>query len=208
MPNTKVATFVLALLFFFKGANAEPIRIDFSGELSEDWAYLGEPFIGVTGSASGSVVIDNAAPFFEPGHSYFILDEAPYQLSAFLPGIGNFHSDWLYSYVNDDGRYSSNSDNDGFTIFSDYENVGGKNLRVSLQWQGFMDSFTGDTVPTESELQSMQFGIVVYEEGSPLGIALFENEEFTLTVVPVPAAFWLFGSALAGLGWFRRRQTA
>jgi hypothetical protein len=29
-----------------------------------------------------------------------------------------------------------------------------------------------------------------------------------VTAVPVPAAVWLFGSALAGLGWFRRRQTA
>jgi hypothetical protein len=28
------------------------------------------------------------------------------------------------------------------------------------------------------------------------------------TVVPIPAAVWLFGSALAGLGWIRRRQTA
>jgi hypothetical protein len=26
--------------------------------------------------------------------------------------------------------------------------------------------------------------------------------------VPVPAAVWLFGSALAGLGWMRRRKTA
>jgi hypothetical protein len=26
--------------------------------------------------------------------------------------------------------------------------------------------------------------------------------------VPIPAAVWLFGSALAGLGWLRRRQTA
>ena len=25
------------------------------------------------------------------------------------------------------------------------------------------------------------------------------------TAVPVPAAVWLFGSALAGLGWFRRK---
>jgi len=25
--------------------------------------------------------------------------------------------------------------------------------------------------------------------------------------VPIPAAFWLFGSALAGLGWIRRKQT-
>ena len=30
----------------------------------------------------------------------------------------------------------------------------------------------------------------------------------SVTAVPVPAAVWLFGSALAGLGWFRRRQTA
>jgi hypothetical protein len=28
------------------------------------------------------------------------------------------------------------------------------------------------------------------------------------TTVPVPAAVWLFGSALAGLGWMRRRKTA
>lgn len=28
-----------------------------------------------------------------------------------------------------------------------------------------------------------------------------------LTAVPVPAAVWLFGSALAGLGWMRRKQT-
>jgi len=27
-------------------------------------------------------------------------------------------------------------------------------------------------------------------------------------VVPVPATIWLFGSALAGLGWLRRKQTA
>jgi hypothetical protein len=31
---------------------------------------------------------------------------------------------------------------------------------------------------------------------------------WTATAVPIPAAFWLFSSALAGLGWLRRRQTA
>jgi len=29
-----------------------------------------------------------------------------------------------------------------------------------------------------------------------------------ITVVPIPAAVWLFGSALFGLGWLRRRQIA
>jgi hypothetical protein len=33
-------------------------------------------------------------------------------------------------------------------------------------------------------------------------------DNFVATVVPIPAAAWLFGSAVAGLGWFRRRQTA
>ena len=30
----------------------------------------------------------------------------------------------------------------------------------------------------------------------------------TATAVPVPAAVWLFGSALAGLGWLRRKSSA
>ncbi len=33
-----------------------------------------------------------------------------------------------------------------------------------------------------------------------------ENVRMDVQVVPVPAAVWLFGSALAGLGWMRRRQ--
>lgn len=31
---------------------------------------------------------------------------------------------------------------------------------------------------------------------------------FMLTAFPVPAAIWLFGSALAGLGWLRRKTQA
>jgi hypothetical protein len=31
---------------------------------------------------------------------------------------------------------------------------------------------------------------------------------YLVTTVPIPAAVWLFGSALAGLGWMRRRKTA
>ncbi len=31
--------------------------------------------------------------------------------------------------------------------------------------------------------------------------------KLSMSVVPIPAAVWLFGSALAGLGWLRRKQT-
>ena len=32
--------------------------------------------------------------------------------------------------------------------------------------------------------------------------------DWQLQAVPIPAAVWLFGSALAGLGWVKRRQSA
>ena len=38
------------------------------------------------------------------------------------------------------------------------------------------------------------------------GFAQFDN--ITVSIVPIPGAVWLFGSALAGLGWLRRKATA
>jgi hypothetical protein len=35
----------------------------------------------------------------------------------------------------------------------------------------------------------------------------FDNA-LTVSAVPIPAAVWLFGSALAGLGWLRQKQIA
>jgi hypothetical protein len=34
----------------------------------------------------------------------------------------------------------------------------------------------------------------------------YAESSLRLTAVPIPTAFWLFGSALAGLGWMRRKQ--
>jgi hypothetical protein len=53
-------------------------------------------------------------------------------------------------------------------------------------------------------LVSLEFG-ALYPPAIYTAIG-FDN--VVVTVVPIPAAVWLFGSALAGLGWFRRRQTA
>jgi hypothetical protein len=35
----------------------------------------------------------------------------------------------------------------------------------------------------------------------------YDDLVMNANVVPIPAAVWLFGSALAGLGWIRRKQT-
>jgi hypothetical protein len=34
------------------------------------------------------------------------------------------------------------------------------------------------------------------------------SDSITLNVIPIPASVWLFGSALAGLGWMRRKKTS
>ena len=37
------------------------------------------------------------------------------------------------------------------------------------------------------------------------GSAVLSLDNIAINVVPIPAAVWLFGSALAGLGWLRRK---
>jgi len=48
-------------------------------------------------------------------------------------------------------------------------------------------------------------GIEFDATGNEVGVVLAPADILTITAVPVPAAVWLFGSALAGLGWVRRR---
>jgi len=49
----------------------------------------------------------------------------------------------------------------------------------------------------------------INESGQIVGVGVRDDgsyEAFVATVVPVPAAVWLFGSALLGLGWIRRKR--
>lgn len=60
---------------------------------------------------------------------------------------------------------------------------------------------TGDWL----NLESLYFEAV----GNPWGVgyATVELDNVVVSAVPIPAAIWLFGSALVGLGWVRRKQT-
>jgi len=42
--------------------------------------------------------------------------------------------------------------------------------------------------------------------GYPLGVYFTPTGSVVASVVPIPAAAWLFGSALVGLGWLKRKQ--
>jgi hypothetical protein len=87
------------------------------------------------------------------------------------------------------------TDNDGYTGISGVLAGGGAaSLGVPVG--------TGDWLNLESvrfRAEGNQFGF---------GFASVEVDNIAINAVPIPAAVWLFGSALAGLGWLRRRQTA
>ncbi len=52
--------------------------------------------------------------------------------------------------------------------------------------------------------------LTLFSEGYSIGAGSDYETAFALTVtaVPIPSAVWLFGSALLGLGWLRRKQCA
>ncbi|MGI9289665.1 MAG: VPLPA-CTERM sorting domain-containing protein [Gammaproteobacteria bacterium] len=54
--------------------------------------------------------------------------------------------------------------------------------------------------------RQMYFGVSDFG-GSPATLQV-RGTVNSISAVPIPAAAWLFGSALAGLGWMRRKQTS
>ena len=70
------------------------------------------------------------------------------------------------------------------------------NLAATSDWQTF--SFGAEW----TNLEEVEFGATV---GSGFDAIYLDN--VGVSVVPIPAAVWLFGSALAGLGWRLRKQS-
>jgi hypothetical protein len=57
-----------------------------------------------------------------------------------------------------------------------------------------------------TNLTSVEIIIDVLVDGH-LAFDIFVIDDVHIQAVPAPAAVWLFGSALAGLGWMRRKQS-
>jgi hypothetical protein len=68
-----------------------------------------------------------------------------------------------------------------------------------LSFQGVSSEFYGFS-------DSLGLTNISFQNLTGTGNYSFDN--ITTTSVPVPAAVWLFGSALGGLGWLRRKQAS
>jgi len=117
---------------------------------------------------------------------------------TFLSGVG----------ANGCGGYTlgGNFTDDSTTVWSGTtvsQTIGGDDVSTSgprtLATYDFgFDGFSGVDGMTAGDL-------IFIGNGLPLGIPDTGGERMTFQVVPVPAAAWLFGSALGLLGWARRR---
>jgi hypothetical protein len=67
-----------------------------------------------------------------------------------------------------------------------------------IPWQDQEGSIVMTVLAGEVELLGPHVGLYLYEGGTEYSAQL-------TAAVPIPAAVWLFGSALAGLGWMRRK---
>jgi hypothetical protein len=104
---------------------------------------------------------------------------------------------------------------DGYTaaLYTFMQSPGGNFVNTAVDLTALPD-LTGPVEFRIAQIGSVSAnGSTTSTQGTFRVTAYFEDGSFarnlgldgSVTVVPVPAAAWLFGSALAGLGWLRRR---
>jgi hypothetical protein len=124
--------------------------------------------------------------------------------------VGNSDGDWLYAFTTDfDSAFDSISLFESqYLDFSDdiyfqatYDVIGSDGTPFYLD-DLYLDVFAGETDTTFSS----NYNVISSTE--EVVLSLTEMAALPPSEVPVPAAAWLFGSALLGLGSMKRRQKA
>jgi hypothetical protein len=84
-----------------------------------------------------------------------------------------------------------------------------KNLPTNEQGAGFADYaiFTGINPYLLGDNDVLLFNVSMDGLNNGAEELFLDGTYSGADVIPIPAAVWLFGSALAGLGWMRRKQT-
>jgi hypothetical protein len=197
------------LLFFIGSAQAALVKYSYEGE-----ALIEGPFISPSGmnKVTATFILDDA--YFDYG-SYDFKHCPASACESYTAGMIDWTiSDGATSYsFNDDYRSAVlrlHLDVDGGIQYYDFEVVAesffddtlavGENFLIGANDGG------GDQVSYCVAVSANADGICEY--GSPMLVTAGSGPgTWTVTAVPLPPAVWLFGSALAGLGWMRRRKT-
>ena len=213
--------YLIISLFLYAGiVQAELVTLDFEsdsegnkfdGFSSNDSSLISFSDSAGNGFSTGSgLFVINAPAAGSIGNSLFLETDADAGfLQIEFAGNANFFSlDFGY----DDPRFTNPGDFVVLTLFSGVTQVGQASVVMNR------DVAINQTISFGALNGSILFDNATFGYTSPLnnyftgggsadigGIEAVDNVQ--VNIIPIPAAVWLFGSALAGLGWMRRKQT-
>ncbi len=183
-----------------------------------DWDYSPYDVVAFQYGASNPTDIDRLVSKVEAGEVGVVFFRAwGAGATATALGMGDGTFNWQYAYDNldiyDNSHYITQGMdlgmNDlGYTYMSSIPNPG---VNTTVLAGGTDAAALVVHNSLRVAINPFYGHIDGYELETDLGIEMTERTlqwAAGATVVPLPAAAWLFGSGLVGLGWLRRRQKA
>jgi hypothetical protein len=176
---------VVIILFAAAGANAATVTIDF-----DDLALGGTP---------------DGFGYLEVVTEGYIFSSESGVVEVGAPGNQAMGGLTFADGMNPGEVFISREDGQSFALFD-------ADIDLALGYLAFSDdgNFDDSTGPGLNELGTGQWlnitGVQIYGSLAVFAPVYVDNVMLG-TAVPIPAAVWLFGSALAGLGWMRRKKT-
>jgi hypothetical protein len=198
----KFLPLALVLMFFSSGAFAAVINIDFENRPQDGW-FSGFPPVTDHG------FVFNGGPMGIAGwqnNTTNVLDFCTSTAcgSILSPLTFNSVSNYNFDLISLDIGMLEGPDVADFT-FTGYF-VGGGTVSKSITITDFATTIGGSSTAVIFDGSWVDLAAVdiSFVPGDGFETSFIDN--VTVNTVPVPAAAWLFGSALAGLGWARRKQ--
>jgi hypothetical protein len=185
----RIVIFLSTIFLFSSAANASIVTLDFES-LAE-------------GSTEGPSVTEDSFTVATDEIYFIVVDDGSNQTLNLLSGGSYFISQNdgqsfdLLSLDTQEWHFDGYDGSNPTRIIGTY--AAGGQIEMTLPVPGSLAGLaTANFDAAWSGLASLEI-----QGGGNNGFYL---DNLAMSVVPVPAAVWLFGSALAGLGWMRRKQ--
>ncbi len=222
MKKSKVAIAVATAIGAAGAANAADLAVTLTAVSTgsnngESSAVLSGTLTGTYNTSTGIVTMDagttsaffdlNPLPnndLFTHNHTNWTTGGASYSASAYSCAEGQFGGS-VGAHLCGNYNFGSNFINESsvnYGAIPGTRTLGGDDVSVGAQQQGSDYATSTASIGGGSLVMQSSLWNTLGSGGTSTG-----GVELVFNVVPVPAAVWLFGSALGLLGWVRRRAT-